>query len=34
MAYRVEDAMEALEEKYGKGSVYDLHNEKDAERPR
>jgi len=30
----IEEAMISLEEKYGKGNVFDLHNEKDANKPR
>lgn len=30
----LDDAMKLLEEKYGKGNIFDLHNEQDAEKPR
>ncbi len=34
VAENLTDAMEALEEKYGEGNVFNLHNEEDAARPR
>jgi hypothetical protein len=34
LAETLTDAINKLEAKYGKGNVYDLHNQKDADNPR
>jgi hypothetical protein len=34
LAEDLKQAKEKLEEEYGEGNVFDLHNEEDAERPR
>lgn len=34
VADSLEEARQLLEDEYGKGSVFDLHNEADADRPR
>jgi hypothetical protein len=34
IAESLDDAMKQLEEEYGKGHVFNLHNEEDAARPR
>lgn len=34
LAQSLDDAMEQLEARHGKGTVFDLHSEEDAERPR
>jgi len=34
LAESLQKAREKLEAQYGKGNVYDLHNEEDAKRPR
>jgi hypothetical protein len=34
MAHSLDEAEEKLEAEYGKGTVFDLHNEEDANRPR
>jgi hypothetical protein len=34
LAENLQEAKEKLEKQYGEGTVFNLHNEEDAERPR